>query len=213
MLIDFYQLFREYRIKCNGIVHIGSNTCQERDVYNNLGIDQVIWVEAIPEVASQGAINLLGYRNQTIINACISDVDGKEVTFHISNNDSQSSSYLELGTHTKAHPEVHYVRSFKTTTARLDSLIKHLGVDIGEGWMLCADTQGSEYDVLVGAGDLLNKFDYCYLEINEDYLYKGCHLKEEIKEYLAKYDFVLMKEFVYKQWGWGDAAFAKKHLI
>lgn len=213
MLIDFNQLFRDFKIQCNGIIHIGANKCQEAAAYHKLGIPQVVWVEAIPEVAVQGAVELLGYTNQTIINACLSDIDGKEVTFNISNNEAQSSSYLELGTHRTAHPEVHYVKSFKTTTARLDSLINHLGIEIGEGWILCADTQGSEYDVLVGAGELLHKFDYCYLEVNEDYLYKGCHLKDEISEYLNLYGFVTGREMVYKQWGWGDAFFIRKTLL
>ena len=36
-------------------------------------------------------------------------------------------------------------------------------------------------------GDLINYFDYVYLEVNRDYVYKNCALVHEIDEYLSNF--------------------------
>lgn len=52
------------------------------------------------------------------------------------------------------------------------------------------DIQGAELMALKGMGDLLNYFDYVYLEVNKDYVYKNCALVHEIDEYLSEYNYV-----------------------
>ena len=42
---------------CDGVVHIGANTGQERDMYHRLGL-RVLWVEPIPSVFAQLRENL-----------------------------------------------------------------------------------------------------------------------------------------------------------
>lgn len=203
-------LLKKCNLKVKGIVHCGANTGQERHVYNEMGVDKVVWIEAILEIAKELAANIEQYPNQIAVNACLGETDDREVVFNVSNNESQSSSYLELGTHKIAHPEVHYVRHFKTTTVTLKYLLKEIGIEIDKGWLLCADLQGSELDMLKGAGDLLDRFDFCYLEVNEAQLYVGCALKHEVEDYLKQFGFIPMDEFIYEQWHWGDEFFIKQ---
>jgi len=210
MLIPFDKLYEKHNIGREGIIHCGANRAQEREAYKQLGIEQVIWVEAIPEIAQSAAELLVPYKNQSIVEACLGSEDGKEVTFNIANNEGQSSSILALGTHKIAHPEVFYVSSFKTTTTRLDSLIEELQLKINNNWILVCDLQGSELDALIGCGEELSKFGGVYLEVNEAHLYEDCALKDEIVSYLGKFDFVPVEEFIYKQWGWGDLLALKR---
>lgn len=55
--------------------------------------------------------------------------------------------------------------------------------------VLNIDIQGAELLALKGISNLLNYFDYLYLEVNNNYLYKNCALVGEINEYLKSFNF------------------------
>lgn len=210
MLIPFDKLLKSHNLNIKGIIHCGASSGQERQAYADLGVDKVIWIEAIPEVYEELLENLKPYPNQIAVNACVGEVDGREVVFNVSNNEAQSSSFLPLGTHKIAHPEVHYVRTFNTVTQRLDTILYNLEIEIGEGWLLCGDLQGAEMFMLQGADTLLDKFDACYLEVNTKEVYEGCTLRGDIVKYLANFGYVPADEMIYEQWGWGDQIFIRK---
>jgi FkbM family methyltransferase len=77
----------------SGVVHVGANLGQEREVYAALGLD-VVWIEPIPEIFAQLKENVQGFPNQLAIEALVTDIDDKEYVFHIANNDGASSSIL-----------------------------------------------------------------------------------------------------------------------
>lgn len=212
MLIDLKQAIAKHNLSLKGVIHVGANKGQEADIYSDLGLE-VVWIEAIPEVCEQLNEHIGNYKNQVAVNACIGAENGIAKVFHISNNEAQSSSYLELGTHIQAHPDVYYVSKFSTQTVRIDSLLKGMCIDVDEHWLLVADIQGAEMDALIGCGDLLNKFGCVYLEVNTQHLYEGCALKHEIENYLAHYKFVPVEEFIYAHWGWGDEFFIRKNIL
>jgi hypothetical protein len=219
MLINLQETIQKYNLDIKGVIHLGANEGQERDVYNSLNVS-VLWVEAIPEVFEKLYWNISGYPMQRAINACIGKINGEEKIFHISNNEAQSSSYLPLGTHKTAHPEVHYIDHVAMSTIRVDTLIDSVKdnfgetpFEINEQWLLMADLQGSEMDALISCGELLDKFGAVYLEVNEQPLYEGCALKHEIEDFLGGYGFTPVEEFMYKQWGWGDEFFINNSLI
>ena len=58
-------------------------------------------------------------------------------------------------------------------------------------------------------GDLLTRFDYAYIEVNEKELYKGCPLVEEIDAYLWEYGFVGADKKM-TSWGWGDKMYVRR---
>jgi len=209
MLMPLDYLMEKYRFKPKGILHLGANTGQEAEMYNKMGIEFVYWVEAIPEVFRQLQINLLKYDNQDAFCACISDVNGKEVVFNVSNNDSQSSSFLKLGYHKEIHPTVDYVREFKTKTIRVDKLFKSF--IFGQEWMLNADLQGGEIFALRGMGDKLNEFDYLYLELNKRETYIGCGLINEIDEYVYGYGFKRVEVAKWVGDCWTDGFYTRDH--
>jgi len=204
MLLDFNRLVNTYG-KPNGILHVGANKGQEALIYHQ-HVSRVVWVEALPSVYIELVRHVNGYGDQCIL-ACVGDVDGKDVTFHESNNEAQSSSFLNLGTHKTAHPEVKYIKDHNMKTVRLDTLYKShniSGLDF-----LAMDIQGAELLALKGLGQRLNEFKWVYLEVNIDYLYEGCALLPEITEYLKSFGFKKMEEKIYRQWGWGDAFYTR----
>lgn len=208
MLIPFKDLFERYNIKPSGILHLGANLGQEAEAYNELEIPIVVWVEAIPSVFDQLKKNVEKYKNHICINACVSDKDYEEVTFNISNNESQSSSFLELGYHTTAHPEVHYVEQIKMQTRRVDSLFT-LPKQSGN-WLLNADLQGTELLAFKGLGKLMDNIKWIYTEVNKVETYSHCPLINEIDEYLFQFNFIRRELAPWVGDCWTDALYIKE---
>lgn len=209
MLIPFNELFQQHNVKATHVLHLGANTGQEAQAYYDNGVRTVIWVEALPtlmpvlrkHVEPVGGLCLC---------ACVSDVDGKEVQFNVATNGGQSSSMLEFGTHSTAHPTVKFSSRHMMQTVRVDTLLRSNFLEIRkeDTWFLNADLQGAELLALKGMGDLLGRFRYAYIEVNDKELYKGCPLTKEIDAYLAKFGFVAAQTKM-TNWGWGDKFYVR----
>lgn len=173
----------------DGVIHIGANSGQERNRYRKRGLE-VLWVEAIPDVFAQLQTNIRGLSRQRGIQALLSDSDGETVDFHISNNEANSSSMLELNLHKQIWPEVHYSKTIQLKTSTFTSLVNQYSIDLSRYSGMVLDTQGSELRILQGAGPLLSHFDYIKTEAADFEAYKGCARLEEIQAYLAGHGFV-----------------------
>lgn len=206
MLIDFRQLFPKYGIAPKGVLHVGANVAEEAPVYDELGIKNVIWIEANNNLISKLSENVGKYGHQ-VIHECVGDINGEEVVFHISNNAGQSSSMLELGTHKTAHPEVHYIEDVRMKMTRIDAL--PIAPGFKEFDFLNIDLQGAELKALRGMGDLLHQFKWAYLEVNKEELYKGCALVEDIDMYMLGFSFRRAETKWCGNTGWGDALYIK----
>lgn len=205
MLIPFDSLFEKYRLSFSGVLHIGANVGEEAPMYDRLGIKKQVWIEANPDIYHKLKSNLQHYPLAEAHNYCIGD-DEKEVTFHVSNNGSQSSSVLELGTHKFAHPEVHYIQEIKMQMRRVDTL----GLNLDGCDFLNIDLQGAELMALKGMGDLLHNFKAAYLEVNKEELYTGCALVQQLDLYLLGYGFKRVETKWCGNTGWGDALYLKR---
>lgn len=212
MMIDFNTLWPKYGIKPSGVLHLGSNTGQEAEVYEMFGVEEVIWVEAIPEVFAELSKNISKYPGHTGVLACVGNEEGKEVEFNVSNNESQSSSYLDLAHHSIIHPEVNYIRKFKTTMRRLDKMMQPNSFKEGE-WFLNADLQGAELDAFKGMGDLLKDFKWVYSEVNKKETYAGCPLIEDIDFYLLTHGFERVETGEWVADTWTDALYKKTYEV
>jgi FkbM family methyltransferase len=207
MLIPFKELFAKHKIKPTHVLHLGSSVGQERESYEAQGIKKVIWVEALPDIYEQLVKNIAKYPKHITFCACVSDVDGEEVTFHRASNESQSSSFLDFGTHAKEHPTVKFVEDLQMKTVRVDTLLK--GIELEAGGFANLDLQGVELLALRGMGNLLGRFDFVYIEINREPLYIGCSLVGEIDEFLAIAGFIRV-ETKWTGANWGDALYVRK---
>jgi FkbM family methyltransferase len=214
MLIDFRELFPKYGIKPSGVLHLGANVGEEAPVYHQLGIEKVIWVEGNPEIYERLRVNILAYPGQIGFNFLVGNKN-EDATLHISNNGSQSSSVLELGTHTIAHPEVHYTHDVKVKMHKVEDIFNDISVVTGgqvtlkDCDFLNLDLQGYELEALKGMGDTLNQFKWVYSEVNKAELYKGCALIEDMDTYLLGSGFKRVETRWCGSTNWGDALYIK----
>ena len=203
MLISLEYLVNKYNIKFTGILHVGMHEAEEIESYEKyISRNKILWIEAI---SNKVEYCLSKFPSILVENAIISDVEGEDVTFHISNN-GQSSSILELGLHKFFHPDVHYINSFKSQSKRLDNLLSKYS-DIPFNF-LNLDIQGVELRALKSLGNYLEKVDYIYTEVNSDYVYEKCDLIGDIDSYLELFRF----KRVETSWSgnkWGDAFYVK----
>ncbi len=173
----------------HGVVHIGANTGQERFFYLANSIC-VLWVEPIPDVFQKLAHNLQNFTDQKALNYLISDIDGQQIDFHVTDNGGESSSIFQLEKHKLLWPEVKHAQTIKLLTSRLDTMIAKENVDIGKYQALVIDTQGAELLVLKGAESIIQCFKYIKLEVADFESYSGNCTLEEINDFMKKHHFI-----------------------
>ena len=206
MLIPFDKIYNKYKMNIRGILHIGAHKCEEQYIYNKFGInnDRIIWVEANPNLVIE---NLKKDSTIIIKNFICCEKDTGTTTLNIANNGASSSVY-EFGTHSKYFPTINFVNTIKVRNNRIDTMYKKEKIPENFANFLNIDIQGAELLALKGMGNLLNNFDYAYLEVNRDYSYKNCCLIGEIDDFLKKFDFIRVEtEWTIKTWG--DALYVK----
>jgi len=211
MMISFDYLVNKHKLDIKGVLHLGASTGQERNEYDNYCKGDVLWVEAIPSVYLELVKNIQPYENQRAFNACLSNVDDDEVVFNVSNNESQSSSILELGVHMDIHPEVHYVDQIKMKTKRVDTLFK--GYSFKNINFLNVDLQGAEHLAIEGMGDLIKHFDYALLEVNMQETYRGCMLIDDLDYFMMQRGFERVETGDWVANTWTDALYVRKFNI
>jgi FkbM family methyltransferase len=206
MLISLDYLVNKYNLQLKGVLHVGAHDCEELEFYlKYLPIDKILWVEALSEKVE---LCKSKYPNILIENAIISDVIEK-VKFNIADN-GHSSSMLEFGLHSTIHSHVKFIDSFEGETKLLNQIIYNYDICYN---FLNFDIQGAELKALKSMEEYLPNVDYIFIEVNADYLYKGCPLIGEIDEYLSKFGFHRVEVVwagVNGHCKWGDAFYIRK---
>jgi FkbM family methyltransferase len=199
--IKYWLLLQNITIK--GAFHVGAHECEELHFYDQIGLkpEDVVWVDAIPSKVSE-AINK-GIPN--VYNAVITDKDDEELFFNVANN-WQSSSVLELGTHSREHPDVVYVDKIKQTSITIDTFFERNNIDASKYDFWNFDIQGAELMALKGATRSIQYAKALYLEVNEKELYKDCGLINDIDIFLSHFNFKRVITDI-TRWGWGDALY------
>ena len=129
------------------------------------------------------------YPRQSAVRALVTDRDGTDYAFHISNNNGVSSSILEMKLHREMFPEVSCERTITLTSTTLVSLLSREHIPLSHYDGLILDTQGSELLVLQGALQILPAFRFIKTEVTDFESYAGgCQLKD-LDRFLAKLEF------------------------
>ncbi|MEK9279815.1 MULTISPECIES: FkbM family methyltransferase [unclassified Bradyrhizobium] len=191
---------------CSGVIHVGANAGQERDLYARHKL-KVAWIEPIPEQFEKLQQNIRSLPDQRAINALIADSDGKPYTFHVSNNDGLSSSILDLRGHKDIWPDVHYVRDITIHSSTLKTALEMSGIDPGRYNALVLDTQGSELLVLRGAEDILRQFRFIKAEAADFESYRNCATVDQLCSYLKPFGFQVNREDRFAKRASGGAYF------
>lgn len=162
-----------YLRQITGVIHVGANSGQEREIYDKHGL-HVVWVEPIPEVFEKLKTNIEGFSKQRAFQYLVTDRDGGDYEFHIANNNGASSSILDMKHHREVWPNIDYVGILALKSVTLASLCEKERIDFSQYQALIMDTQGSELMVLKGGVSLLPFFKYIKTEVPDFEAYAGC---------------------------------------
>jgi len=202
MLISVKSLKNIWGVNPVGVLHVGAHEAEELDAYTNNGWLPITWVEAQPS-----KIELLQKKlpkeSHYLINAAVWDKSNERLTLKITNN-TESTSLLELDTHTLRHPEVVVEKTHEVTTLTLDDLKLPTAINY-----LSLDIQGSELRALRGFQQGIENVIWIYTEVNKEALYKGCAIVDDLDDFLVSKGF--KREItVWTKFGWGDALYVRR---
>jgi len=175
-----------------GVIHVGANSGNERDVYSNNRLD-VAWIEPLPDAFAELQRNIEAYPGQRALHGLITDRDGDTVTLHVSNNQGLSSSIFDLALHRDIWPDVQFVTSIAMHSTTLPTALRNAGIDPRGYDALVIDTQGSELLVLEGAEPILSHFSYIKTEAADFEIYKGCCTADQLVAFLEPRGFRLIE--------------------
>ena len=178
----------KYLKNISGVIHVGANTGQERDLYYKHNLN-VIWVEPIPTVFNKLKENIKDFKNQKAIKALITNKDNVEYKFNIANNNGASSSILTFKDHKDIWPDVFYEDTILLKSITLEKLIEKEGINCNDYQALVLDTQGSELLVLKGSTSILKHFKYIATEVADFESYKDCCTLADIKVFMDEHNF------------------------
>ena len=203
----------QFNLKPSGIVHVGAHLAQERDLYRELNIEPVLWIEAHPAIFKVAKELLSHYSNQRIINAALWNKSGELIVFTEAGNEGSSSSLLDLGLITAVHPQVVARKQIVVRTSTLaEVLVEHWNFTYKIDFLLI-DTQGAESKVIEGLGEQISQFKYLLAEVSTKKLYKKAMLFNNFIKLLDTKNFQLLCSHVNSTTGWGDALFVRKDVL
>jgi len=180
-----------FLLQSNSILHIGAHKGQESSYYANLG-KPVLWIEANPFTYRDLKMNVSVHSNQTARNVLVDRICNESTSFHLTSNDSESSSIYELA----GNPIWQGLRNVGTImlpSHTLDCILKDEMNSNFNYWVL--DVQGGELAVLEGAkNSLLKHCSYLQIEVSQAEFYRGGAQYSQIRDYLAEQGFFPMWE-------------------
>ena len=190
------------------VLHCGGHKGQEFKLYEKLGFTEVLWVEAIPDLADFLKAKFYGNPTHRVINTALWSKSDEILDFHISSNAKASSSILTMKNHRNSFPEVHVTDVIKIRTKTLDEIT----AGIAEVTLLLLDLQGVELEVLKGANETLKRTDFIYTEVSLTELYSSQALFSDILVFLNDHGFFLQSYEIVEKSGHGNAFFSKVYL-
>ena len=208
MLITLKEIIGKYEPNVNGVLHIGAHHAEEAQSYYDCGVNNVIWIEADPDTFKVLKNLIQVYPNHKAYCFAASDIDNKDVEFHIASN-GESSSMLRMDKHLQHHPHISIIGKIKVKTRIVDNFLKEEKIDLKKYNFLNLDIQGAELMALKGMKESLKEIDYVYSEVNTAELYRKCARIEEIDIYLSQFGFKRV-ETKMTEYEWGDALYMKQ---
>jgi hypothetical protein len=121
---------------------------------------------------------------------------------------TESTSLLNLGTHSNEYPTVQLSHAIPVTTTTLARLLG----DFPAPQLLALDIQGVELRAIKGYGERISEVVWIYCEVNKAELYEGCCLIYDLDVYLKTFGFKRTATKWTNQ-GWGDALYENTQLI
>ena len=202
--IDIEDLIKKYDLNFKGIIHVGAHEGQEVELYEKLGVKNIMLFEPIPKIFNKLKDNFSD--KYLVFNTALGNTEG-EITMNIENiNDCKSSSILEPLKHIKYYPHIVFTEKINIKITKLDNFLSYRD----RFNVMVIDTQCYELEVLKGGEKFLDKIDNIICEVNNEELYMGCPDVNEIDEYLKTFGFSRVEtSWSWDNETWGDALYIK----
>jgi len=205
--IDIEDLIKKYDLTFKGIIHVGAHEGQEVELYEKLGIKNIMLFEPIPKIFNK--LKTRYSEDYLVFNTALGDTEG-EITMNIENvNDCKSSSILEPLKHINYYPHIVFTEKIDVKITKLDNFLSYSD----RFNVMVIDTQCYELEVLKGGEKFLDKIDNIICEVNNEELYMGCPDVNEIDEYLKTFGFSRVEtSWSWDNETWGDALYIKNKI-
>lgn len=206
MLLNFNQILSDFNLKPKNVLHVGAWDGIEAVDYHNAGVEYALFIEAQFDIFSTLLARTAPFGYEAL-NYCVSDRDEK-VNFRVTSN-GQSSSILELGTHSVMYPEITVVDEMVMNAKTIENIIFNHNIN-KEFDFVNMDIQGAELKAIKGMGDVIDHVDAFYLEVNKTEVYKGCALVGDIDKYLTPLGFTRVLTGHWIEDSWTDALYLRQ---
>jgi FkbM family methyltransferase len=210
-MLDLQALCSKHSVTPRGLIHIGAHEGKEIELYQAMGTQQVLFIEANPIVFERLQANIAEVPNVLAVNCAISNQNGT-VTLHVTSLD-QSSSILPLKQHKEIYPTIKEIGQVTVQSRTLDTLLQELQLNSSDFNLLSIDIQGAELLALQGATNVLKYIEAINTEVNYEELYEGCVLIDELDKFLEVHGFERVATTTPYHPSWGDAFYVKKPII
>lgn len=202
------------RFKClpRGVIQVGAHNGREVPRLARSGVTRAVFIDPLEETFGQLQDRVAEHQGFIAIQALIGDEDGKPVTFNISSNTGESSSFLEPSGHAEIKPDIHFSQTREMRLRRLDTLLPEHGLDAADYDMMFIDTQGAEKHVLLGALGLLGGIDFIWMEVSIGGIYRG---DTPLSQFVVLFEALGFElgHCELKRLGWGDALFVRRSVF
>ncbi len=206
--------------KISRVLHVGADRGGELPQYQQMGVDEVVWIEANPEVYDELLENLkimnIKDVNSLPFNQLITDKDDVETDFnlyygwdagHLVGNKGMSSILKAKNSWWGSEC---YRGTIKLNSSSLDTFLErnNLGYNFD---LLNMDTQGAELMIAKGGTKVLENVKVINTEVTlYNPYYHGNPLMGELEDYFSKFGFRHIHTELGGERCWGDAVFIKK---
>lgn len=210
MIIKLDNIIKQFNLDIRGVLHIGAHHGQEYGDYIRHNINNIVFFEPV-----QKNFNILKQRIPStkeilLFNIALGNETGIKDMFLESDNEGQSCSFLEPGTHLALYPHIKFNGKEAVRIDRLDNI----PINRSLYNMINIDVQGYELEVFRGGTETLRHIDVIYSEVNDEDVYRGCCHLSDVDSFLRGHGFErVLIEYPMRtpteKYTWGDALYLK----
>ena len=198
---EYTGIFERLNVHIKGIIHVGMWDFVEYGCYTKLVGNNVIGIEANPQVYKDMAKPVADKWGFKCFNEFLSDKDKEVRDFYFAGEGS--SLY-------KGQPQWNKNVSIKVQTKTLATVIEENNIDMNGYDFLNIDAEGAEFDVLKGFEKYLDYINVIDLETSYDDRHCSGADHNTIVQWLGERGFELKEmSSSYQSQNWGDSVFAR----
>ena len=153
----------------SNVMHIGAGYCAEHELYQGLGIDSIVFVEADDELFNAALQKFSSSPRISVLQKAIAGQNGERVLFQT--NNKRFSSLIEPKKILEFYPNLEVTRQKSVNTITLDSLCEEIQLPADEINLLVLELEGEETHVLENAAaEVLQKFKWIVVRTGTEVL-------------------------------------------